>query len=162
MLTLLVQGTTPGEQRPQSTSWHCSSCWNATSQPHSHCRLYSVSGHCLMLRLLSSFLQVCLSYLVRPSTGLYVYMLGSNLHFPLVHGGAPSSIQLSKNSSNVAPSGNLLREHKDLQSASFCSLLLPGAAHYLTHCPRHSFQSPGHQCSFSIYQKNSSLPNCTL
>lgn len=82
-----------------------------------------------------------------------VYKLGSNLHFPLVHGGAPSSIQLSKHSSNVAPSGNLLREHKDLQSASFCSLLLPGAAHYPTHCPRHSFQSPSHQCSFSIYQK---------
>lgn len=67
-------GTTPGEQRPHSTSWHCSSCWNATSQPHSHRGHYSVSGHCLMLRLLSSFLQVCLSYLVRPRTGLHVLM----------------------------------------------------------------------------------------
>lgn len=67
-------GTTSGEQRPYSTSWHCSSCWNVTSQPHSHSRHYSVSGHCLMLRLLSSFLQVCLSYLVRPSTRLDVLM----------------------------------------------------------------------------------------
>lgn len=118
-----------------------------------------------MLRLLSSFLTglpFLLGQTKHRTLCFDVYMLGINLHFPLVHGGAPSCG--SKHSSMWLPLEISLGQHKDLQSASFSSLLLPGAAHYPTHCLRHSFRSPGHRCPFffslSYISKDCSLPNC--